>query len=136
MNFLSESKPLFIQIPKFNCDFMKNKNNVLADVAKSALVNLSNEMGFYFYTDFNRPLGVFARSLQEFISALKRVDIKSIEFHAKRKDFSNWISNTLKDKYLATNLTNMSNLHGEELRKKIIETVESRYNNLAKALSH
>ena len=113
---------------------MKNKSNVLVDVAKTALVALPNEKGFYFYTDFNRPTGLVARSLQEFISVLKKVDSKSIEFHTKRKDFSNWISNALKDKYLATNLANMHNLNGEELRKKMIETVESRYNALSKAL--
>jgi len=115
---------------------MNKKSNVLANVAKTALVALPNEKGFYFYTDFNRPTGLVARSLQEFISVLKKVDLKSIEFHTKRKDFSNWISNALKDKYLATNLANMHNLNGENLRKKMIEKVESRYNALSKALAH
>ena len=114
---------------------MKNKSNFLVDAAKTALVALPNEKGFYFYTDFNKPTGLVARSLQEFISVLKKVDSKSIEFHTKRKDFSNWISVVLKDKYLATNLANMHNLNGEELRKKIIEKVESRYNALSKALA-
>ena len=115
---------------------MKNKSNVLANIAKTALVALPNEKGFYFYTDFNKPTGLVARSMQEFISVLKKVDLKSIEFHTKRKDFSNWISADLKDKYLAANLANMKNFNGEELRKKIIEKVESRYSALSKAVGH
>jgi len=114
----------------------KKKSNPLANIAKSALVTLPNEKSFSFYRDFNRPAGVVARNLQEFISALKRVDLASIEFHTKRKDFSKWISNTLKDKALANYLSDMKNLNGENLRKKIVERVESRYKTLSKAVGH
>ena len=114
----------------------KKKSNPLANIAKSALVTLPNERGFNFYTDFNRSTGVVARNLPEFISALKKVNLASIEFHTKRKDFSKWISKTLKDKALANYLARMSKLNGESLRKKILERVESRYKTLMKAVSH
>jgi len=113
----------------------KSGRNVLVNIAKSALVTLPNEKSFYFYRDFNRPAGVVAKNLQEFISALRKVDLASIEFHTKRKDFSKWISNALKDKALANYLSNMKNLNGETLRKKIIEKVESRYKTLSKAVA-
>lgn len=68
------------------------------------------------------------------MGALKKVELTSIQFHMSRGDFSNWISDSLKDKLLAKNLASVKNLKGEVLRKTILKRVENRYDALKKAL--
>lgn len=112
----------------------KRGGSILVNVAKRTLITLPNDKGFRFYLGINRPTNIMANSLESFKDALKKVELSSIQFHASRRDFSNWISNSLKDKLLARNLASLKNLHGEALRKTIISRVEKRYNSLKKAL--
>ena len=106
----------------------------LKKIAKKALAKLPDEKSFRFNTSINKPTGMVARSLKEFMDDLKKVNLSSIEFHVSRGDFSNWISDSLKDSVLARNLKRLKNLKGEQLRKRMIQTVESRYVALSKSL--
>jgi len=105
----------------------------LKKIAKKALAKLPDEKSFRFNTS-NSSTGMVARSLKEFMDDLKKVNLSSIEFHVSRGDFSNWISDSLKDSVLARNLKRLKNLKGEQLRKRMIQTVESRYVALSKSL--
>lgn len=106
----------------------------LKKIAKKALAKLPDEKSFRFNTSLNNPTGMIARSLKEFINDLKKVNLSSIEFHKSRGDFSKWVSGSLKDNVLANNLKKLKNLKGEKLRKRLIQTVESRYKALNKSL--
>lgn len=106
----------------------------LKKIAKKALAKLPDEKSFRFNTSINKSTGMIARSLKEFMDDLKKVNLSSIEFHVSRGDFSNWISDSLKDSVLARNLKRLKNLKGEQLRKRIVQTVESRYVALSKSL--
>jgi len=112
-------------------DVMKK---TLKKIAKKALAKLPDEKSFRFNTSINKPTGMIARSLKEFMDDLKKVNLSSIEFHVSRGDFSNWISDSLKDSVLARNLKRLKNLKGEQLRKRMIQIVESRYIALSKSL--
>ena len=106
---------------------MKKK---LQNVTKKVLAKLPDEKSFRFYTSINNPTGKIARSLEEFVDNIKKIDLPSIEFHKSRGDFSNWVSDTLKDNVLARNLKKIRGLKGEKLRKKLIQTVETRLSDL------
>ena len=46
---------------------------------------------FYFYRDYDDPLGVSVRSLKEFQEQLPHLDARSLEFHFVRGDFAAWL---------------------------------------------
>jgi len=99
----------------------------LADIG-NALKELRRKMveperGFHFYEDVGKSLGQVALSLEDFVEKVERVPIASIEFHQQRGDFANWIRDVIMDHPLADAIEGLKE-HGEELRKKIIETIE------------
>jgi hypothetical protein len=95
---------------------------------------LPDEKSFRFYTGINNPTGEISKSLKDFMNDIKKVNINSIEFHNMRGDFSNWISDSLKDNILANNLNKLKNFKGEKLRDQIIKTVGDRYKALSESL--
>ncbi len=100
--------------------------------AQRILRSFPVERGFTFFYEFARPTQLTANSLKEFFSALKVVDLKSVEFHTERGDFERWIRNVLGDDALANKLREIANdkLYGETLRKKTINAVERRMKQL------
>ncbi|MEJ2291974.1 MAG: hypothetical protein P8Y05_09690, partial [Deinococcales bacterium] len=88
---------------------------------------------FHFYYGLNQHSGIYADSLKDFVDKIQQVDVKSIEFHVPRKDFELWIR-SLGDLELSKKLglLRMRNLSGENLRKTLYETVNSRCEELAK----
>ena len=50
-----------------------------------------------------------AWSLKGFITALKEVDAKAVEFHVCNGDFESWAQNSLKDQTLASNFNDLKN---------------------------
>jgi DNA repair exonuclease SbcCD ATPase subunit len=80
---------------------------------------------FYFYEDFDKPINQTAHNLQEFLEKLKTVPIASIDFHQERGDFSKWVRDTLQDDPLADAIEKFEE-RGEELRRRLIETVAER----------
>jgi len=61
---------------------------------------------FLFYTGAGKEyyMGIMAWSLKGLAKALETVDIESLEFHNRRKDFEKWATNSLQDKNLAEKL--------------------------------
>ena len=100
-------------------------------LALNILRPLSIEKAFHFYYDLNQHSGVYADSLKDFVDKIQNVDLKCIEFHIPRKDFELWIR-SLGDLELSKKLEllRMKPLSGENLRKELYETVNSRYEEL------
>jgi predicted transcriptional regulator len=96
-------------------------------LALNILTPISAEKAFHFYYGLNQHTGVYADSLKDFVDKIQTVDIKSIEFHIPRKDFELWIR-SLGDLELSKRLEllRMKHLSGENLRKALYETVNSR----------
>jgi alpha-amylase len=86
---------------------------------------------FLFYTGVGEEnfTGITAWSLKGFTKALQKVNIKSLEFHNRRKDFEKWAEKSLYDKALANQLRNVrvSKLKGEKLREALIRVVKKRF---------
>jgi alpha-amylase len=104
--------------------------------AKRMLRRLPAGMGFTFCYEFARSSGLTVHSLNEFISALKSVDVSSIQFHVERRDFERWLRHVVGDDKLADNIAKINvskkKLEGEALRKKVLATTERRIKNLKK----
>jgi len=94
------------------------------------------EKGFHFFTDLQKPTGIFATSIFDFEEQLKKISLQSLEFHTKRGDFSKWLKDVIKDDTLSAEFEKMrsSSLTGEKLRTRLVSTVETRCKELAGAL--
>jgi hypothetical protein len=94
------------------------------------------EKGFHFFTDLHKPTGVFATSIFDFAEQLKKVDLKSLEFHMKRGDFSKWLEDVIKDETLSGDFEKLRSLGwgGEKLRTRLVGIVDKRCKELARAL--
>lgn len=99
--------------------------------ASKILGHMPNDKAFHFYTGLHQHIGVLANSLAEFCDKVEKISVKSVEFHVSRKDFEHWFR-SLGDVELArrTALIQNSNLHGEELRKKVLEAAKHRLEEL------
>jgi hypothetical protein len=92
---------------------------------------VSRHEGFHFYQGPDDPTGRIAVSLEEFAEKLKHVDVRSINYHYKRRDFSKWVQNVLSDHKLATKLSRIQrDSHGEKLRTKLLRLVQNRLSEL------
>ncbi len=100
--------------------------------AKRMLRRLPVGKGFTFFYEFARPSGLTVRSIDEFYSTLKTIDISSIRFHMERGDFERWIRQVVGDDKLADELISISHKkwRGEVLRKRILVTIERRIKEL------
>jgi hypothetical protein len=79
---------------------------------------------FYFFNAIGDYSGILACSLKEFLEAIRKVKIESIEFHLYRDDFQKWITD-MNHKKLVNELNKIkkSKLKEDKLRTKIIDTV-------------
>jgi alpha-amylase len=104
--------------------------------AKRMLRRLPAGMGFTFSFEFARSSGLTVHSLDEFISALKTVDIISIYFHIERRDFERWLRHVIGDDKLAKQIAEVNQskrkLKGEALRKKLLSITKRRIKRLKK----
>jgi alpha-amylase len=102
--------------------------------AKRVLRRLPADRGFTFFHDFARPTKITVQSLNEFHSALKRVDAKVIRFHVERRDFDRWLRQVVGDEKLADKMAELpeKELSGEKLRRQVLKTVEGRLKELQK----
>jgi len=100
--------------------------------ARRMLRRLPAGRGFTFFYEFARPTTWTVHSLHEFYSALKVVDIKSVQFHVERGDFERWLRQVVGDEKLAGQFveTSSKRLKGEALRKKTVYAVEVRIKEL------
>jgi hypothetical protein len=115
----------------------RGKKDVI-DRDKALLITSSVpvEKAFHFFTDLRKPLGVFATSIFEFAEELRKVDLKSLEFHMQRNDFSKWLREVIRDDWLADEFARLERykLSGEKLRERIAYTTEKRCKELAEIL--
>jgi DNA-binding HxlR family transcriptional regulator len=97
------------------------------NLASKILAPVSVEKAFHFYYGLNQHSGVYADSLKDFVDKIQNVDLRCIEFHVPRKDFELWV-HSLGDRELSKKLEllRMRKLSGENLRKELYETVNSR----------
>jgi len=104
--------------------------------ASKILGHVPNDKAFHFYTGLHQYLGVHANSLADFLEKVEKIGIKSVEFHISRKDFENWFR-SLGDIELARRMTLIhgTNLHGEELRKRILEVTKHRLEELKRLVT-
>ena len=58
---------------------------------KGARTRHPSDPSFYFYLDYDEPLGVSVQSLNEFKERLPLLDARSLEFHFLRGDFEAWL---------------------------------------------
>ena len=103
------------------------------NLAQNILSSVSLEKAFHFYNNVDQNSGVHAVSLKDFGDKIQTIDMKSILFHLSRRDFENWMR-SLGDIELSKKLAliRTSKLSGDNLRKKLYETVNSRYDELKK----
>jgi hypothetical protein len=101
--------------------------------ATAILAYAPHDKAFNFYSKVDKPLGLHAHNLRDFITKIDRADIASIDFHLKRGDFEAWFRG-LGDEELAKKISILKqrNLSGNELRKQLQFIVEQRYLELAK----
>lgn len=92
------------------------------------LRKLSREGAFYFFTSIGNYIGLFACCLEEFLSVIKDVDVKSLEFHLERGDFEKWIRLSIGDGELAERVGKLrdAGLKGDDLRRRLYNVVSER----------
>jgi alpha-amylase len=113
-------------------------------VAETSLLDFENRLRtsiitanepFMFSTQFGKEnlTGTVTWSLKGFLKALKTEKIRALEFHVERGDFASWVGLSLRDSFLADELNKIkaSNVRGDELRNRLIGTVENRFNQLS-----
>ena len=95
------------------------------------LRSFSDQEGFHFCIDVERPTEETAHSLAEFISKVKTVDAASIGFHLRRGDFERWFTDIIRDKTLSSRTAKISrDMNDEELRVMVLNVAEKRYDEL------
>ncbi|MEM3833105.1 MAG: DUF5752 family protein [Thermoprotei archaeon] len=96
-------------------------------------IETSDTFKFKFYKGYGEELGIEAGNLIQLIEHLKNIDISSIEFHMERGDIARWIKDVLGDYKLSKMIRKIQNLHGEDLRKELINILQNRIKQLSNA---
>jgi len=102
---------------------------------ETIMEELPMNRAFYFYLDFGKYTGKYARSLEEFAEVVKNVESASLRFHLSQGDFQTWIRD-LGDLELAMEIDGLKKLEleDEELRKSIQQTIKGRLELLKRGL--
>ncbi len=112
----------------------------LASEGRIALKELSpvpQENTFFFNVAVGQHTGFSARSFQEFLEILGKVDVGSLEFHVSRGDFENWLVVVFGDTELANAFKKAgeSKLSGANLRKVLQAATAARFGKFEKLLA-
>ncbi len=99
----------------------------------------SKQVPFHFYVDLGKYAGVSAVSYEDFLRAIKQVQVESLIFHLERGDFEKWAADVLKDKRLAEQMAKIRNrtlpgLASATLRDHLLRLVSNRLTELKKTL--
>jgi hypothetical protein len=106
------------------------------EVAQKILSKVPQYSAFYFFRGIGQYDGKFATSLIDFNHKVKTINIKSVDFHFKRRDFENWIRTTVEDTYLADKIPKINkSVKGEELLTQMCQMIEKRLTELKKLLA-
>jgi len=110
---------------------------VLPERAKSIVSSVPSDKCFLFYTGVGQDkfTKLSACNLSDFREKVKKVDVKSLEFHIPRGDIEKWIKDVLGDQELAEEIeiVRRLKLNGELLRTRILNVIDSRINQLTSA---
>ncbi len=89
-------------------------------------LELPDDKAFYFHRAIGEYLGVKARNIRELLEALRHVPAESIVFHVSRGDLQAWLRHMYGLDDLAKEIDELgrSKLPGEELRERLIKTIE------------
>ncbi len=89
------------------------------------------ENGFHFLKDTGKPSGETAVNLFSFFEELRTIDLSSVRFHFQRRDFQNWIGETIGDKELADGIDKIdANMSDQNLREALLKIVQTRFEEL------
>lgn len=104
----------------------------MPQIGSRTLRRLPREKGFYFFTSIGNYTGEHAASLEEFVTKIKDVDVKSLEFHLYRGDLEKWVADVLEDPPLAQAIRSLQNFKpvGDSLRDQLHLVVWKRYKEL------
>lgn len=102
--------------------------------AKEILTTVPRDKAFCFYEDIDKPIGHIATSLLDLRNKINTVQLSSLVFHLKRKDFENWIREIVRDSELAKRISNIST-NDFALKNKLYATVDTRIKELKEKLS-
>ena len=99
------------------------------------LRKLGDNEAFYFFTAIGTCTGQSASSLEEFLSRVKEINEKSLEFHLFREDFEKWASSTLGDVQLAKDIAmfRKQKAAGAVSRDRLSSVVSKRLKELRRA---
>lgn len=107
---------------------------VLPEKAKNIVLQVPSDKCFHFYTGVgpDKFTKVSACSLSDFREKVKKVDVKSLEFHVPRGDIEKWAKDVLGDLELSGEIGRIRRLklNGELLRTRILNVIDSRINQL------
>lgn len=100
--------------------------------APRSVRKLAREKEFYFFTSIGNYTGDHASSLEEFVTMIRQVDVRSLEFHFYRGDFEKWVGEVLEDEELAHAIKSLRNFSplGDALRDQLYLVVWKRYEKL------
>ena len=87
---------------------------------------------FHFCIDVGDYTGISAASYEDFLTSIKQVNGKSLNFHVKRGDFERWVLDVLKDEKLAKEMGKLKKqkLRGQALRNRLYRIVSNRHKEL------
>lgn len=87
--------------------------------------------GFHFFRGVGDSTGKVATSIADFGEKMREVDIRSVNFHFKRRDFEKWIRDIIGDAELSRRISRIrKDARGEKLRNEIIQIVKGRLEEL------
>jgi DNA-directed RNA polymerase subunit F len=114
---------------------VKNSRNITRPVMNSEkpsdpLRTVNDQEAFYFFEAVDKPTGNVAKNLPDFLNNVRTVSLESLTFHLQRKDFENWIANTLRDSKLAQKLAEIRPEDDSNVRIHLCREVENRIDQL------
>lgn len=77
---------------------------------------------FYFYRDYDNPLGISVHSVKEFTEQLEHLDSTSLEFHVLRGDFEAWLASVGATR-IAQRVGKIKPDDGEALRDQLLQAL-------------
>lgn len=98
--------------------------------AKYLDIQLIEEQAFVF-TDNGVPVGAPARTLKEFVLAVKKCPLRVLDGHARRGDFSRWITRVFRDHLLASAVRKAEQRyrlgHASDLCNSLVQAIREQY---------
>ncbi len=105
------------------------RSSISKEEAQKILSDRPYQNGFHFFTAVGKYSGETAINLFSFYEELRTIEPVSLKFHSERRDFQNWIKNTLGDEMLAKRIDDIKQGLSEpdfrnELRSVILARIQ------------